>query len=576
MKTKNFPDDFYIAFSLWCLILPLLAGCGTLLDPFAVQQVIAEPRTTEIGSVGIEPGGIGTIEVEPTPLPERFSYTNEVYGFAFDYPKTWRLTEEDHGVILQKGTNRLGINFRWADEQTDEFGPTGMGAGDLIYAGKVNFLNQVIPVESLLFEKKLKAVFFGESGSVEVDDLVFMMSLEDLDTNYMDVDLPEEIITEARMILESFRRLEPTTGTETTAETSELAAYLKIQPSVQQGSEEPITLYFLLENHTQQGLYLLKWFTPLEGMGGDIFEVRRDGQTIPYLGPMVSRAAPTPESYVFVQADKGVTAEVNIGEAYDFSPLGTYTIKFRSPRISHLAQSEAEMATSFDELGPVNIPSNIVTLEVVDSSTGIEQPLRRTTEEAGEMISTHLPEKKPGSMEAPALTCEEIQDEMVWQELHGQVFRVTEGIFKNESFLLMNESVIQLGEAMGGQGLISLVVSDLDQDGQSELFFSYNAGLGPGIGPGTQTRIGLVDPNLGGLHVIEADMAYLGTAALRREESPTISLNVAEVDETSNGLRYLDNLGYLSIGSKESGESLNVNFNPDLPPEIEENILTRQ
>ena len=166
-----------------------------------------------------------------------------------------------------------------------------------------------------------------------------------------------------------------------------LAAYLKIQQSVQQGSGEPIIVYFLLENHTQGGLYLLKWYTPLEGIAGDIFEVTRDGQPIPYLGPLVSRAAPTSESYIFVAPDKGVTAEVNIAEAYDFSQLGTYTIKFRSPRISHLARTEAEMATSLDELGPVNIPSNEVTIDVVASSTGIGQPVHRTPEEAGEMIS---------------------------------------------------------------------------------------------------------------------------------------------------------------------------------------------
>jgi hypothetical protein len=191
-------------------------------------------------------------------------------------------------------------------------------------------------------------------------------------------------------------------------------------------------------------------------------------------------------------------------------------------------------------------------------------------------VTYHLLEKKPGLIEAPPLTFEEVPDERVWKELQGQVFRVTEGIFKNESFLLLQDRVIQLGEASGGQGLTSLVVSDLDQDGQSELFFSYTTGLGPGFGSGIQTRVGMVEPEAQVLRVIEADVAYLGTAALRLEESNSISLNIVEADDANKVLRYLDSLGNLSIESKESGELLIVNFTPDLLPELKENILTRQ
>ena len=86
----------------------------------------------------------------------------------------------------------------------------------------------------------------------------------------------------------------------------------------------------------------------------------------------------------------------------------------------------------------------------------------------------------------------------------------------------------------------------------------------------------MVEPGADVLRVIEADMAYLGTAAIRLEASNDISLNIVETDDANQLLRYLDRLGNLSIESKKSGESLIVNFNPDLPPEIRENILTRQ
>lgn len=575
METRKLFGGNYATIFFVILILFILTGCGTAAG--AIQPGTEGSRSGETGSGGIDLGEIGTIEVgiEPTPLPQSSSYANETYGFAFDYPVTWTLSEEDHRVVLQKGTNRLGINFRWVDEQTGHFGRTGMGAGDLIYAGKVNFMDQVIPAEALLYEKKSKAVFYGESSQIETGNLVFVIALEDLETDYLKVDLTDEIITEANRILESFRPIEAA-GADSSAGPSGLEAYLKVQNSVSQGSGEPIMVDFLLVNHAQEALYLLKWYTPLEGIAGEIFQVTRDGQPIPYLGPLVSRGAPTPEAYIFLEPDKGVTAEVNIAQAYDFSQPGTYSIKFRSPRISHLARSEAEMATSLDELGPVNIPSKEVTLEVVGSSTGIGQPIRRTTEQAAEIISAHLLAQKPGLMEAPPLTFEEVPAERVWKELQGQVFRVTEGLFQNESFLLRHDNVIQLGEALGGQGLTSLVVCDLDQDGQSEMIFTYAAGLGPGIGPGIQTRVGMLESDSEPLRVVEADLAYLGYAALRLEETTAVSLNVVESNQATKVLRYLDRLGYLSIENREAGVSLILNVDPELSPEVKQNILLRQ
>ncbi len=149
MKTKKIPINLYLALALVFLILPMLVGCGTI-SAGAVQPEQENQGAAETESGGIALGEIGTIEVgvEPTPLPEGITYTNETYEFAFEYPETWTLIEEDHGVVLQQGPNRLTINFRWADEQIDRFGRTGMGVGDLIYAGKVNFMNQVIPAES--------------------------------------------------------------------------------------------------------------------------------------------------------------------------------------------------------------------------------------------------------------------------------------------------------------------------------------------------------------------------------------------------------------------------------------------
>lgn len=86
----------------------------------------------------------------------------------------------------------------------------------------------------------------------------------------------------------------------------------------------------------------------------------------------------------------------------------------------------------------------------------------------------------------------------------------------------------------------------------------------------------MLEPDSEPLHVIEADMAYLGYAALRFEETTAVSLNVVESNQTIKVLRYLDRLGYLSIENREAGVSLILKVDPKLSPEVKQNILLRQ
>ena len=120
MDTNKSTIKLYLALSLLLLVVMMLVGCGTL----EVGAVSADAVPASNGDAGdAEVKGI-EIGIEPTPMPETLTYTNDFYGFKFTYPETWALSEEDHRVILMKGTNRLGINFRWAGEQIDHFGPT--------------------------------------------------------------------------------------------------------------------------------------------------------------------------------------------------------------------------------------------------------------------------------------------------------------------------------------------------------------------------------------------------------------------------------------------------------------------
>lgn len=143
---------------------------------------------------------------------------------------------------------------------------------------------------------------------------------------------------------------------------SGLRARLEIPSSLTLG--QPVKVQFSLINESGSDLYILNWFTPLEGLGGDIFRVTRDGQRVRYQGPLASRSDPTPEAYTLLEAGEVAVAEVDLSLAYDFSISGEYTIEFLPPKLSHIAYSETDMARSMDELRPVEIRSNQVVVTI--------------------------------------------------------------------------------------------------------------------------------------------------------------------------------------------------------------------
>ena len=145
-----------------------------------------------------------------------------------------------------------------------------------------------------------------------------------------------------------------------------LSATLEAPSSLPNGEAVPVT--FTLTNHSPGRLYILTWYSPLEGIFGEIFRVARDGQAIAYEGPLVMRGDPLPEDYVLLEPGASVSAEVDLAEAYDFSQAGEYTIQFLSPRISQVAKTDSEFAASVDDLGPVEIPCNSLSLEITGSS----------------------------------------------------------------------------------------------------------------------------------------------------------------------------------------------------------------
>jgi Tol biopolymer transport system component len=334
---------------------------------------------------------------------------------------------------------------------------------------------------------------------------------------------------------------------------------------------DTVKLGFTLTNNTDYSLYILEWYTPLEGVFGEIFRVVRDGQAVPYQGILASRAAPYPEDYVYLMPGESAYSEVDLAEVYDFSQSGTYTIEFISPWISHISTNKVGMAKTMDELHPVQMPSNPVTIKIGDSSAETTSQVLPTatprpvlSREAVDLIQSYLRIDEP-------LSLKDLTKDEIWSNLRVQIFRIRDGPYAKESFLVHNKIVVPIGAAYGGQGLTSLEMGDLDGDGIAELLFTSS--FGSGI---HQSRISMYAPAYEQYGVVGAEFGYLGDIGLFKLSENEIGVRVVEADSSDLRIRYLDTLGYLNIEQDSGRPSLVLEVLPDLPDEIMQRLYLPQ
>ena len=114
-----------------------------------------------------------------------------------------------------------------------------------------------------------------------------------------------------------------------TAETKsvDLACRLDSLPKYRAG--DPVEVQFTLSNPGKAAVRVLRWYTPLEGLKGDIFHVSRAGSPLPYTGPLMKRGDPQDGDYVEVPAGGSVSAVANISTAYGIREPGSYRVAFQ-------------------------------------------------------------------------------------------------------------------------------------------------------------------------------------------------------------------------------------------------------
>jgi hypothetical protein len=119
----------------------------------------------------------------PDPHPGWLTYTHPTYGFSFRHPPDWQPVDEPEVpniLRLHHGKPdavELTIGFRRPEEEA-RIQRTGVGAGDVETQGSVRFLGRDLVRQVLIYEGQVKAVLYNNACEIDVDGLIFTLSLD--------------------------------------------------------------------------------------------------------------------------------------------------------------------------------------------------------------------------------------------------------------------------------------------------------------------------------------------------------------------------------------------------------------
>jgi peptidyl-Lys metalloendopeptidase len=93
-------------------------------------------------------------------------------------------------------------------------------------------------------------------------------------------------------------------------------------------STQDVIVTVTISNPTGSSVRILKWFTPADGVEEPLFSVKRNGESISYIGAIYKRPAATGSDYITLKAGQSISYNVNLGEFYDLSQSGNYEISY--------------------------------------------------------------------------------------------------------------------------------------------------------------------------------------------------------------------------------------------------------
>jgi len=139
---------------------------------------------------------------------------------------------------------------------------------------------------------------------------------------------------------------------------------LQAQRSYNQG--EPIVITFSIRNLSSHDIWILNWYTPLEGIKGKIFDIKCDGAEIPYEGRLVKRGNPEKDDYVLIDPGASAQAQVDLSQAYSLPACNECVVKFKG-RIHDFALDEKQIPRPANQQVTVDVAGNTVSFRIASN-----------------------------------------------------------------------------------------------------------------------------------------------------------------------------------------------------------------
>ena len=119
------------------------------------------------------------------------------------------------------------------------------------------------------------------------------------------------------------------------------------------GQDEDVVVKVTITNNSGAPQYVLKSRTPFEGMEHPLFDIKRDGQDVAYLGALVKRGAPTQADYFLLKPGASHSVKVELSALYDMSVSGDYQISYKTNSPQLFLGAEAGSASMAS--GPASV-----------------------------------------------------------------------------------------------------------------------------------------------------------------------------------------------------------------------------
>jgi len=130
---------------------------------------------------------------------------------------------------------------------------------------------------------------------------------------------------------------------------------------------KPVVIGFTLESDTQTDVWILKWYTPLEGIKGKILRVTCDGEEMQYQGIMMKRGNPRREHYVLLHPGESVSAEFDLKENYSLKKCDECRLDFKG-RIHDVVFNQQQLPPAVNEQTPVDASGTPVSFRIENDS----------------------------------------------------------------------------------------------------------------------------------------------------------------------------------------------------------------